>query len=723
MYHHRASSSLKQQNKKHKGGKARRVLGRVADKASPKKGSQPASKAARVNRAKQLQRQARQALKEQRRAAGVEKVVAVVALSERVDAANVARRLAGVLEDDDAAMRGGAWCAARTDELRFLVAAHGDVGGAIDAASLADCVVFAMAYPPEDFDDASVASAKTGLTTASVRQQSLEDACSVPAQRVVSAIKAMGMPPAAGVLVTEEVSDGKRGARRTKAAQRLARRYFGSEFGDKVPWQRDSEDALRLVQSVLGKNKEPAWRAPRASVIADSAQVRDDVLVVRGWVRVADLSLKRLMHVPGAGALRLASVDVMARPGAPRQSKINTSDVEPLEMRAEPDPLAGDQTWPDEDEDIEDAPKLTSDYQAAWGLDDDDELSLDEDLNASASERKRQRLQEEMEFPDEVDAPDDRQASERFARYRPLANLRDAEWDPYESLPRDYARVHALPSYDAARKAALNLRDADAVPVGSYVVARLAGSDPARLEAGALELRRRLGAVACVSLLRHENRLSVLHFMVRRVDDDDNEPVASKEPLEVRVGRRSWLARPLFAQPALKGKTHKFERFLRPGDYALCTVYGPVTFGPHPVFLFRRGRLVAAGTVYVADPTRCILKRVVLTGLPVRTHKRKAVIKHMFNNPDDVRFFKPAQLHTKHGLLANITEPLGTHGLFKIGTNKPMKQNDTILLPLCKRVYPKFVQPDHLFKGRDDNDDDAPINLDDVDLSTHFAVY
>jgi pre-rRNA-processing protein TSR1 len=55
-----------------------------------------------------------------------------------------------------------------------------------------------------------------------------------------------------------------------------------------------------------------------------------------------------------------------------------------------------------------------------------------------------------------------------------------------------------------------------------------------------------------------------------------------------------------------------------------------------------------------------------------------------------VRWFKPAELTTKHGLRGNITDSVGTHGLFKAQFNAPIKQNDTVMLVLYKRVFPKF---------------------------------
>jgi len=100
--------------------------------------------------------------------------------------------------------------------------------------------------------------------------------------------------------------------------------------------------------------------------------------------------------------------------------------------------------------------------------------------------------------------------------------------------------------------------------------------------------------------------------------------------------------------------------------------------------------LVAAGSVLGADPDRLVLKRVVLTGYPTRIKVRSATIKYLFFNPGDVEYWKPVELYTKHGLVGNVTEPLGTHGLLKAHFDKPLKQHDTVCMPLYKRVYPRW---------------------------------
>merc|ERR1711935_192470 len=91
-----------------------------------------------------------------------------------------------------------------------------------------------------------------------------------------------------------------------------------------------------------------------------------------------------------------------------------------------------------------------------------------------------------------------------------------------------------------------------------------------------------------------------------------------------------------------------------------------------------------------SDPDRVIVKRVVLSGHPCKINKRTATIRYMFHNPDDIHYFKPVELKTKYGKRGHIKQTLGTHGHMKVGFDGQLKQNDTVLMCLYKRVFPKL---------------------------------
>ncbi len=103
--------------------------------------------------------------------------------------------------------------------------------------------------------------------------------------------------------------------------------------------------------------------------------------------------------------------------------------------------------------------------------------------------------------------------------------------------------------------------------------------------------------------------------------------------------------------------------FLQSGNFFAMSVYGPVTYQPAPVNIFptsstNRGEddskiesynsvhgqelahaqdykpvgeyLAAHGSLMPVDPDRIVLKRIVLTGYPVKVKNRTATVKYMF---------------------------------------------------------------------------------------------
>lgn len=52
------------------------------------------------------------------------------------------------------------------------------------------------------------------------------------------------------------------------------------------------------------------------------------------------------------------------------------------------------------------------------------------------------------------------------------------------------------------------------------------------------------------------------------------------------------------------------------------------------------------------------------------------------------------KLRTKMGRVGHIKEPLGTHGHIKCVFDGQLKSQDTVLLNLYKRVFPKWTYED-----------------------------
>ncbi|KAL3936126.1 MAG: hypothetical protein SGARI_002695, partial [Bacillariaceae sp.] len=353
--------------------------------------------------------------------------------------------------------------------------------------------------------------------------------------------------------------------------------------------------------------------------------------------------------------------------------------------------------------------KKSSASVAANTMDLDDANEISEEERRILIEQRRKQQQEDLEFPDEVQVDEEEKARDRFARYRSLQSFKKSYWDPKENLPDSYASVFNFASFkttqravmaemkdlvkaaeacngqfwDGVKKTGNNPQDdaamADSdeeeedflegcIPTGSYVTLTLEAVDPAEYAGLGPD-----ALISVVGLLPHENKVSVVHMGLSNCKDSE-VPVKSKDLLTFRCGWRTWTGRPVFSQNNLNCDKHKFERFLPPA-------------GINGV-----KELVASGSMIGADADRLVVKRIILTGYPVRVHKRWASVKYMFYDPEDVKWFKPAGLTTKHGLNGRIEESVGEHGTMKCLFNAPIKQHDTVCLCLYKRIYPKFVE-------------------------------
>uniref|UniRef100_A0AAR2M2D8 Pre-rRNA-processing protein TSR1 homolog n=1 Tax=Pygocentrus nattereri TaxID=42514 RepID=A0AAR2M2D8_PYGNA len=456
--------------------------------------------------------------------------------------------------------------------------------------------------------------------------------------------------------------------------------------------------------------------------------------------------------------------------------KADPSQRESLQAEAEVDPMEGEQTWPTESElqEAEEArknrkvvkvPKGTSDYQATWIVDDaeengdDDEeeddvySSDDEDDDAEelmedgenesqeeeisltdcvAAEQKYDEAMDQAEeehglkhyrearshemFPDEVDTPIDVPARTRFQRYRGLKSFRSSPWDPMENLPLNYSRIFQFQNFERTRRRILAEAAAEeqGAMVGWYVTLHIED-----VPSSVMESFQAGKPLLLVSLLPHEQKMSVMHVLVRR-HPSFTEPVASKEELIFQCGFRRFRASALFSQHT-SGDKHKMERFLRVDAPMVVSVYAPITFPTAGVLLFKQRAngmqdLVATGSLLSCDPRRVVLKRIVLSGHPFKINRRSAVVRYMFFNRDDILWFKPVELRTKWGRRGHIKDALGTHGHMKCVFDSQLRSQDTVLMNLYKRAYPRWTYDPYVPPALPWVKKEEPENLHDIDM-------
>lgn len=366
----------------------------------------------------------------------------------------------------------------------------------------------------------------------------------------------------------------------------------------------------------------------------------------------------------------------------------------------------------DGDEEEEEEEEFEEDDDGTDAMTIGDEEETEAQKRAAMATLKLQRAAEDDDYPDEVDTPFDTEARTRFAKYRGLKSFRTSAWDPKESLPQEYARVFAFENFTRAhRRAAEAQRSAGSatdpygVEVGTYV--RLHLSAVPHTVAAAV-LQRVAEAVeggrpplVASGLMQHECKLTVVHFLVKKAKGYE-QPIANKEELVFCTGLRSFAAQPIFSQNGNADK-HKMERFLRPGEFTMASCYAPIMYPQMPILVFKAGgsdgggvsakpRLAAVGSLHSCSPDRVVLKKIVLSGYPVRVHKKKATVKYMFHNPEDIKWFKPLELWTKYGRRGRIKEPIGIHGTMKCIFDGPVQQRDSVCVSLYKRAFPKWPQ-------------------------------
>ncbi|KAK6928817.1 AARP2CN [Dillenia turbinata] len=616
------------------------------------------ARAARIQRNKMLRDQKRAALlKEKRESSGKTSAPRVLfGLNSLVNLNSLEEDLVQVLSAEGAGSEFPA-VASSVYKLRATVlkAPHGDLLACMEMAKVADLIAF-------------VASASSsGSENDLILVDSFGTQC-------LSVFRALGLPSTAVFI-------------------RMCISSLTSEFPEDCKfYPADTKDELRKFMWHFKEQRltPPNWRNQRPYLLAQKVDVVNPesnlgncTLVLTGYLRSHTLSVDQLVHVSGAGDFQLTKIDVLNDPVplAPKKAQEDLMDSdkvlemevmrsivpdplqqEPLLVENIPDPLAGEQTWPTEAE-LADAdrnlkekkirkrtlPRGTSEYQAAWILDETDEedsdnndeedesmildgkedglpdqdggndFDLDDDhasLNLRDSDDDtevdsvmtdgenltREQMEEEIrkiksahkedeEFPDEVDAPLDVPARRRFAKYRGLKSFRTSSWDPKESLPPEYARIFAFDNFARTQKHVLS--KAQEMDQGCRDNCILAGSYvrlhikdvPVGVASKLCNPARRTPVIAC-GLLQHESKMSVLHFSIKKLEAY-TAPIKAKEELIFHVGFRQFIARPIFSSDNINSVKQKMERFLHAGRFSIASIYAPISFPPLPLIALK----------------------------------------------------------------------------------------------------------------------------------------
>ncbi|BFZ06780.1 hypothetical protein BsWGS_09819 [Bradybaena similaris] len=531
-----------------------------------------------------------------------------------------------------------------------------------------------------------------------------------------------------------------------KAIDKVEKRFPGHKVRCVDTWQ-DAQAVWRHLanlaqQKVHYRDSRPYLLAESVEFVADTLAQQAEVgtLKVSGYLRGKNLNVNQLVHLPGLGDFQMSQINetndpypLVVRGNKDRRhnkSKLINEEMleeqprtyviakathpEALQSEVVLDSMDEDQTWPTAEELADQklvkvrALKGVSDYQGQWILDvdaagevveeedddgddesfaemtvqadgicpdrhqsgDDDEEDMvddthteldednyDEQIDMDEENKMYERLKQErqhVQFPDEVDTPQNVPARIRFARYRGLDSLQATPWDPNESLPREYARIYRVGKQHYQRLKKLSMRSTsqveetnDVAEPGSFITVYVRD-----VPKSFIDTRSQGSPVTLFGLFINEQKMTLISTAITRAAGF-TAPVKSKDPLIFQIGFRRFSASPVFSEHAYHNK-FKMERFLPQSGFLVASMYAPIMFAPAPVLVFRE------------------------------------------NVVEDVEYYKPVELRTKWGKRGHIRQALGTHGHMKCTFNGQLRSEDTITMSLYKRVFPHWSFNSHV---------------------------
>ena len=724
MDHRHKPGLMKQQNKPHKTGKhqtksnltKKGKLSSIHGSASHR-GNAELGRKERRNRANQIRKSKREQVVLEKRARGLSgtppHLLLLVPMARDIPLEGTRALLqstVGAVSSADTF-----YCPRVKQRFTLCSSSYGDIQSLLDLAKVCDSVLFLF---------------------------SVRESIGEWAEEVISVLMAQGLPtPLHAVIGLQSIPQKDRGQTRSAVSSVVSHLFPVDSKLFSLDTESEAGSLLRAVSEQ--KRRALGYRDNRAYLFSEERHYDPSTLTlsVSGYLRGKPLSPNHLVHVPGIGEFQISLIETRSDPCPFGGSRQGTMDVEEGHVRLEPDPslqesllseaevdpMEGEQTWPSKEElrpvlktgsswipdSDADSSDSESEGEAPGAAEDTDSehlsigserdsdsgltLSMDTaEYDKSCDPREeREQLErikaqgEDSRFPDERDTPIDLPARVRFAKYRGLQSFRTSPWDPEENLPTDYARIFKFHNFRSTQRRVMRQEHDHGDVTGLYITVHLKDF-PANL-ASLLPT----SSMVLFGLLQFEQKMSLVHFTVKRTSC--KEVIKSKDPLLIHAGCRRFLANPIYSQHTT-GDKHKFELFFRGGGTYVASVYAPIAFTPCPILMFSAPsptsptpQLVATGSVLNAAPDRVVCKRIVLSGHPFKINSRSSVVRYMLFNREDILWFKPIQLRTKYGRAGSIKEPLGTHGHMKCTFDKQLKAQDTILMYLYKRVYPKWT--------------------------------
>lgn len=591
---------------------------------------------------------------------GAPRTVAIIPLCDSISSTEAVKSLVRSVDIEDEVPQNGTFrldIARFKQKLQFITLARRDVMDAMDACRLADFVVFVLSAE-EEVD--------------SIGDSMLRTIESQGVSTVLTVVQGL-----------DTVEPAKRRPQVLGSLKSFITHFFNTQ--ERVHSLDSRQDSANVVRSLCTTTpKGIRWREDRSWMLLDQLQwpeTAEDSIVLTGVVRGRGLKADRLVQVGDWGDFQIDKIvaapletkkkgpkdamavddaqpnDILEQPTedqddldelAPEEATMDDANDYPVSLAPteRKGVLLDDHHYFSDESDVEivrpkRVPRGTSNYQAAWYVDDfsdsgsdleslaediDGDLHMDErpaipadgteglamrePTEAAPSEypasemfldpspedeadqlaayrAERKEAEEDLEFPDEIELHPNASARERLAKYRGLKSLRTSAWEteedkPYE--PEEWSRLLEIGNYKAAKNKMVNEALVGGVKPGSRVAIHLRLPETVSLES----LRLLPTPTGFFSLLRHEHKRTACNHTIS-LGSDYPEPLKSKDTLIMQCGPRRMLINPLYSQA---GKTpnnvHKFERYLHPGRTAVATFMGPLVWGSVPCLFFKK---------------------------------------------------------------------------------------------------------------------------------------
>lgn len=567
--------------------------------------------------------------------------------------------------------------------------------------------------------------------------------------KLLKSIKLQGQNDVIGVFSHNETFDF---GDKISDCEKVFRKSFEMEFNKNMNFfsLQKENDIRNLIYSIpnMGYSK-ISLRDGRGYLISESSNVRASTnnsggknqLIVRGYVRGVGLSTNFPVHVTGIGdfiidevlpvdychfnSITYFSSNISSTESCYNKNNevLNKKFIEVTEKEKPIHLYNSSEKCSSHNETMKiDTPDILTFKNKEHNIEHEMDLESADDVYEHLTDNS----EDEIEIlTDEKRIESDTNCRIRFKKYRGLESLRTSNWDPLENLPDDYSNISEIDPFKKAGEISRqiyldncnreNLR-------GKYCEIKLSPiSSEAQKVLSNGNMSNRIIIIS--SILPFEEKIGVMNFRIKRTIEN-KDLIKNKTPLLLQAGFRRFYICPIISNCPRISSAVTIERnqilkqcnILSHGDYYIISCYSKIIFPPCPILLFsltdinfsnhpqnkiiyknfKPNNLVinewplAWGDIVDADPYRVIVKRVVLTGNLFKVRKCKGVVRNMFNNPDDIKWFKSVGLRTRSGIRGIIREPLGMHGHMKCLFSKPIQQNEVVGMALYKRVFPKW---------------------------------